>query len=227
MPAAPLSANPLAGFQPVSRLMAATESLKWFGSLWPCVCQLLSRLPWYVSMHVSDLFSKEFPTGNAVATLSYVKDPLSDSTIPLHLLWDSNVLRTPSLEAVDQATKELLEKYPRASYPELDAHPVNTPDAFQNWAKESHQVAVDWAYDIRTVRDTDSQQDADALVKNMVNFILNGVSPVKEAPPVPDEYWEKLRQTAERRITLAGYRIADLIIAAADDIEAQREFIGR
>jgi len=178
-------------------------------------------------LHVSDLFSREFPTGNAAATLSYVTDPVSGTTIPLHLLWDSNVLRTPSLEAVDQATRKFLDKYPRASFPELSAHPVKAPDFFQTWAKESHQVAIDWAYDIQTVRDTSSEQDADTLVKNMVNFILNGVSPVKEAPPVPAEYWEKLQQTAERRITLAGYRIADLIIAAADDIEAQREFIGR
>jgi len=27
-------------------------------------------------MHVSDLFSKDFPTGNAAATLSYVADPI-------------------------------------------------------------------------------------------------------------------------------------------------------
>jgi hypothetical protein len=52
------------------------------------------------------------------------------------------------------------------------------------------------------------------------------VSPVAEAPEVPDEYWKKLKHTSQRRLTLAGYRIADLVIAAADDIEAQREFIG-
>ena len=60
-----------------------------------------------------------------------------------------------------------------------------------------------------------------------MNFILNGVSPVEEAPEVPAEYWEKLQLTAEQRITLAGYRIADIVIAAADNIEAQRKFIGR
>jgi hypothetical protein len=45
--------------------------------------------------------------------------------------------------------------------------------------------------------------------------------------PLPDGYWEKLQNTAERRITLAGYRIADMLIAAADNNEAQRKFIVR
>ena len=51
--------------------------------------------------------------------------------------------------------------------------------------------------------------------------------PASDIQPLPTEYWQKLQHTSERRITLAGYRIADLVIAAADDIMAQREFIGR
>ena len=178
-------------------------------------------------MHVSDLFSQEFPEGNAAATLSYVADPLGDTTIPLHLLWDSNTLRTPTLEEVDRATREFLKKHPRSSFPELQAHPIGDPDVFRSWAQESHQIAVEWAYDIDTVTDQSKDQDAEKLVQTMINFILNGVSPVAEAPEVPTEYWEKLKPTAERRITLAGYRIADLILEAAGDIEAKRAFVGR
>ena len=179
--------------------------------------------PW----HVTDLYSEEFPTGNAAATLSYVEDPMSDTTIPLHMLWDSNVLRIPSLEAVDKASRDFRKKYPRSSYPELTSHPVNSPDFFREWAKESHQVAVNWAADIETVSDPDVGQSSDELVKKMVNFILNGVSPVEDAPPLPPGYWEQLQETSERRITLAGYRIADLLLAAADEIEMQTQFVGR
>lgn len=178
-------------------------------------------------MHVSDLFSEDFPAGNAAATLSYVDDPIGDSTMPLHILWDSNVLRIASLEEVDKAARNFPKRHPRSSFPELEEHPIGGPDFFRNWAQESHQVALDWAYDVETVSDPNKDQDADRLVKAMVNFILNGVSPVEEAPEVPGEYWKKLKRTAERRITLAGYRIADLVIAAADNIEAQRAFIGR
>jgi hypothetical protein len=88
-------------------------------------------------------------------------------------------------------------------------------------------VAVDWAFDIQTVSDPNTDQDVDRLVQNMVKFILEGISPVEEAPEVPADYWEKLQRTTERRITLAGYRIADLVIRAADNITTQRKYIGR
>jgi len=177
-------------------------------------------------MHVSDLFSKDFPTGNAAATTSYVMDPVTESPIPLHVLWDSNVLRTPTLAEVDRNAKALVKKYPRSAFPELKAHPVGDPDAFREWARGSHQIAVDWAYDLETLPDPNKDQPAEKLVQNMINFILNGVSPVKEAPPLPAGYWERLQSTSERQLTLAGYRIADLLISAANQIEAQRKFVG-
>jgi hypothetical protein len=120
-----------------------------------------------------------------------------------------------------------MKKYPRSAFPELKVAPVSDPNAFMKWAKESHQVALDWAYDLETLPDPNKDQPSEKLVQNMVNFILNGVSPVDDAPPLPDGYWEKLQDTSERRLTLAGYRIADLVLAAADNIEAQRKFIGR
>jgi len=61
----------------------------------------------------------------------------------------------------------------------------------------------------------------------MMKFILEGIAPVDEAPELPDGYWEKLQTTTGQRITLAGYRIADLVLAAADNIETQRKFMGR
>jgi hypothetical protein len=176
-------------------------------------------------LHVSDFFSREFPAGNAAATMSYVADPRGDTTLPLHILWDSNTRVLTDLEEIDRNTREFTKKHPRASFPELA--PFSGPDAFRKWARESHQVAVDWAYDTQTVSDPNKDQDADRLVQNMVKFILEGISPVDEAPEVPAAYWERLQLTTERRIALAGYRIADLIIAAADEITAQREFIGR
>ena len=87
---------------------------------------------------------------------------------------------------------------------------------------------MDWVYkDVQTVPDPDKDQNTERLIQNMIQFILEGIAPVEEAPKLPDGYWEKLQSTAERRITLAGYRIADLVLSAADNIEAQRKFIGR
>jgi hypothetical protein len=178
-------------------------------------------------LHVSDHFSKKFPTGNAAGTLEYVADPLGESTIPLHMLWDSNTLRKTKLEEIDRNAQEFVKKYPRSSFPELAAQ--GEPDVFRKWARESYKVAVDFAYGygIETVADPDKDQDPDKVVKKMVKFALEGISPVKEAPEVPAEYWEQLQSVAHRRITLAGYRIADLIISAADQIASERELAGK
>jgi len=177
-------------------------------------------------MHVSDLFSAEFPAGNAAATMSYVEDPVTGTPIPLHILWDSNALRSPKLEDVDRYTGQLMKKYPRSSFPELLEHPFNGPESFNIWARESYAIAADWAYEgVETRPDPDMGQDTDRLIQNMVKYILEGVAPVDEAPQLPEGYWEKLQLTAAQRITLAGYRMADLILAAADNIEAQRALL--
>ena len=178
-------------------------------------------------LHVSDFFSNDFPTGNGAGSISYVMDPVTKTPITLHILWDSNKLRVPSLEEVDRATQAFMKKHPRSSYPELKKHPISDPEHFKKWTLESNQIAKDWAFNIKMLPDPNKDQPAEKLVQGMVNYILNGVSPVKEAPELPDGYWDKLQATTERRITLAGYRIADLLLSAAEQIEAQRKFIGR
>ena len=175
-------------------------------------------------LHVSDLFSKDFPTGNGAGSMSYVMDPVTRSPITLHILWDSNKLRVPSLMEVDRAAQEYTKRYPRSSLAELKATPITDPDVFRKWAWESHQIALDWAFDVKSLPDPNKGQPAEKLVQGMINFILNGVAPVKEAPDLPAGYWEKLEETTERRLTLAGYRLADLLISVADRIDAQRKF---
>jgi hypothetical protein len=176
-------------------------------------------------MHVGDLFSKDFPEGNAAGALSWVGDPMG-TTIPLHMLWDSNFLRSPNLDSVSVRAQEFVVEYPRSSFPELAAG-TDWSETFEGWARESHREAVEWAYDIETVPDPNQGQDPDEILATVIKFIVEGVSPVEEAPAVPGAYWERLQSVAPRRITLAGYRIADLVVAAADNILAEREFIGR
>ena len=178
-------------------------------------------------LHVSDQYSKEFPAGNGSGTLEYVMDPVNEKPIPLHLLWDSNIYRSTALDAIEQNAQELVEKYPRSAFPELKG--LEGPGDFEKWARESYDVAVDFAYGygIKTVSDPEKDLDTDKAVKKMVAYILHGVSPLEDAPAVPAEYWEKLQQVVQRRITLAGYRIADLVIAAADQINTEKSFTGK
>jgi hypothetical protein len=178
-------------------------------------------------LHVSDQYSKEFPAGNGAGTLEYVMDPVNGIPIPLHLLWDSNVYRSTSLDAVEQNAQALVKKYPRNRFPNLTG--LQGPGDFERWARESYQVAADFAYGygIETVTDPDKDLDSDKAVKKMVAYIVHGIPPVDSAPEVPAEYWDRLQQVAQRRITLAGYRIADLVIAAAEQISTERSFTGK
>jgi len=178
-------------------------------------------------LHVSDQFSKRFPAGNGAGTQEYVGDPMRDSAIPLHILWDSNIFRSTKLEDIDGNAKALMAEFPRSAFPELTA--IEGPVDFEGWARESYQIAVDFAYGygLETIEDPDAGLDPDKAVKKMVAFILEGISPVEDAPEVPAEYWEQLQQIVKRRITLAGYRIADCIIASADQIAAEQSYTGR
>ena len=130
-----------------------------------------------------------------------------------------------SLEDVDGYAREIMEKFPRSSLPELTAYEGS--DAFKKWARESHQVAIDWAYDIEALPDPNLDADPDRVIGNMVKYILEGISPVEEAPAVPAEYWEKVQAVAPKRLALAGYRIADIILNAAFRLEVERSMAGK
>jgi len=178
-------------------------------------------------LHVSDRYSKGFPAGNGAGTQEWVMDPVNKIPMPLHLLWDSNIYRSTELEAVEQNARELAKEYPRSAFPELTG--LEGPGDFEKWARESYAIAKDFAYGsgIKTVKDPDADLDPDKAVLKMVAYILQGVAPLEEAPEVPAEHWEKLQEIAQQRITLAGYRIADLVLAAADQIVAERSFTGK
>jgi len=178
-------------------------------------------------LHVSDQFSVRFPNGNGAGTQEYADDPLRDSAMPLHMLWDSNSIRSTKIEDIDRNAQEFVQQFPRSAYSELTLN--NGEIDFEGWARESYKVAVDFAYGygIETVKDPDASSDPDKAVRKMALYVLEGISPLESAPEVPEEYWEKLQQIAKRRITLAGYRIADCILAAADQIAAEQAYSGQ
>jgi len=59
-------------------------------------------------------------------------------------------MRVPTLEKVDGYAQTFPEKYPRSSFPELKKRPFSSSGVFEQWAREGHQIAIDWAYDIDT-----------------------------------------------------------------------------
>ena len=169
-------------------------------------------------LHVTDYFSAEYPTGNGAGALSYVWDPMKDSAMPLHVLWDSNSLRSTAIADIDRNAADFVQKYPRSSFPQLTTY--SGPADFKTWALEAHQIAIDFIYasDLEFIQDPDQNLDSATVVGKMIKYILYGISPREEAPEVPAEHWAQLQGHAHRQITLAGYRIADVIVAAADSL---------
>lgn len=141
--------------------------------------------------HTAELFSAAFPDGDGGGSKEYVKDPLGPDAIVLHWLWDDSINRSGVAADVDKRAREIEAAHPRAS---LAAYKPGTVD-FAAWAKEeSYPLAVSFAL---------------------------GANPPwsakpETAPAVPESYWRGVRQHAELRVALAGYRIADVVIAALD-----------
>jgi len=87
---------------------------------------------------------------------------------------------------------ELLNKFSRVGLRELDQ---KQPEA---WAKESYEIAVNNAYQNGNLRGTPKGQARDCRNVPDANFISRG-------------YPATAKLIADRRVFLAGYRIADLL----------------
>jgi hypothetical protein len=145
-------------------------------------------------LHTVQLFSRRFPSGDRGGALQYVKDPQTGETISLHWLWDDSVNRDGEAPAAVARAGELTRRHPRAGFPELKT-PARAED-FSAWAVESYRLAAPIAY-----RADLSTSDAGA-----------------PAPEVPQAYQSAMTAAAERRLTLAGYRLANIAeqLVAAD-----------
>ena len=82
----------------------------------------------------------------------------------------------------------MVKKYPRSAFPELKA--LEGPNDFEKWARESYDVAVDFAYgyEIKTACDPEQDLDQDKAVRKMVAYIVHGIPPLDNAPELPTEY---------------------------------------
>jgi S1/P1 nuclease len=120
--------------------------------------------------------------------LRYVRDPQSPQPLSLHWYWDQAATR-PGDPAPARAD-ELRTKLPREKFAEL-ARRSNTADDFVAWAAESYALARSQVY-----RDDLSTSPNE-----------------KQAPALSAAYVANSSAVAERRLTLSGYRLADLLIA--------------
>ncbi len=135
-------------------------------------------------LHTAQQFSARFPKGDRGGGLQYVRDPKTGEPISLHWFWDDSVNRDGEPDRATARARELMKLHPRASFLELDAK----PNDFATWRNESYALASPLTY-----RADMTSSDAAAA-----------------APDLNKAYVRDATAQAERRLTLAGYRLADL-----------------
>jgi S1/P1 Nuclease len=141
-------------------------------------------------LHAADQVSATLPNGDRGGGLQFLLDPETRQPVTLHQFWDGAVHGSPEGASAISRARELRTKYPRSAFPELAKKPEGVRD-FAAWAKESYDLARTLAYgpDLKT-------------------------SAVDTTAPMPsDKYVKDATTAAERRVTLAAYRLTDLLKA--------------
>jgi hypothetical protein len=141
-------------------------------------------------LHACALFGRSYPRGDRGGNLVAVK--YHGNLTNLHTFWDELLGGYVAPRLVAAVTDKVAEKYPRAAFDkELAA------TAFADWSAESFVLAREVVYGGGKVLGV--TRDASAADKGATT------------PERPERYDETARETARRRVALAGYRLADLM----------------
>jgi len=137
-------------------------------------------------LHAADLFTTQFPEGDRGGNLFYVRaNPATGATENLHAYWDNILLTDEHYEAARDRAVSLQNAHPRRSLDEL-AEPH-----FETWVRrESFNLAVSTVYRKGKLKASVDRNDG---------------------TPLPRDYEGEARRVAERRVPLAGYRLADFL----------------
>lgn len=138
-------------------------------------------------LHTATLFTKDFPSGDRGGTRFYIRARPNSSPISLHKFWDDLILGSERHQSVRNRAIELRN---RPELAEGKLHELSEQD-FEKWAKsESLKLAEVEAY--REGK-------------------LPGSADKNSAPSLPGNYVTSVKPIAERRVVLAGYRLANVL----------------
>jgi hypothetical protein len=149
-------------------------------------------------LHAASLFSPQFPNGDqgGNAEVALRDPPYPDSAAKLHLIWDSLPGDFQSEDLV-RYEADGLRSDPRYSREKMkDLLPITD---FMAWANESHQLAVEDVYLNGTLK------------TGLAPRGRRGGPTTAPIPGLPPGYVEKAEHVAMHQVTLAGYRLADLL----------------
>lgn len=138
-------------------------------------------------LHTSNMFSTDFPRGDRGGNAFKIRVRPTSSVISLHQFWDDLILGSNRFQTVRNRATELRlrDDLLRSRLPELHEK------SFENWVNnESFRLAKEVVYR---------------------HGALKGGVDLETAAVLPDDYPATTKPVAERRIVLAGYRLAQLL----------------
>jgi hypothetical protein len=138
-------------------------------------------------LHSSALINNTFPQGDRGGTRFFVRITEQSGTFSLHKIWDDIIIRNEAFQGVKNRATELVNRsaLQRTQLPEL------ADTSVENWARqESFKIAREVAYKNGTLAGSTNEDDGELL---------------------PQDYIQQAKPVAERRMVLAGYRLADLL----------------
>ncbi len=149
------------------------------------VCHLIGDV--HQPLHVSQLYTTQFSKGDKGGNKFLIRAKPGASSITLHQYWDDLVIGSDRFQSVRNKAIELRN---RADFARNKLHELNE-EHFEKWASaESFRLVKDVVYR---------------------NGKLQGGSELADAVVLPEDYSHITKPVAERRIVLAGYRIANVI----------------
>ena len=145
-------------------------------------------------LHTAQLFTVDYPKGDRGGNEICVRVTQAGQPMPLHRFWDGVITSSSNLTRLRNEATALRnrQEFQRSQLTEL----ANSD--FDAWAKESFEIATKIAYRNggRIGSPTGGNMDCTMMAT---------------APVLPVGYVVSASRIADRRMTLAGYRLADLL----------------
>ncbi|HZZ26642.1 MAG TPA: S1/P1 nuclease [Pirellulales bacterium] len=151
----------------------------------------------HMPLHATSLYSTEYPDGDQGGNKQFIRAKPDGRPVKLHFFWDGLVSGSEDTRDIRKLAIELQDQHPKA---ELDPkeEDVSTAD-FANWIQDSLALAKSKVYlDGRLASSPDRNS----------------------APVLPDDYIQQAKKLADVRVTLAGYRMADVVAKLFHDHSA-------
>jgi S1/P1 Nuclease len=150
-------------------------------------------------LHAAQIFAVDYPNGDRGGNQICIRVTQSRQSMNLHRFWDGVITSGSNLTRLRNTATALRnrQEFQRSQLTELAS------TGFESWAKESFEIATKIAYQNGALIGSPRGGNKDCPM-------------VAAAPVLPAGYVVSASRISDRRMILAGYRLADLLTRVMD-----------